>query len=824
MASLIPGFEYDIFISYRQKDNKYDGWVTEFVDNLKKELEATFKEEVSVYFDINPQDGLLETHDVDASLKEKLRSLIFIPILSRTFCDPKSFAWEHEFKPFIEQASNDNYGLRVKLHGGNVANRVLPVRIHDLNIADVSLFESEIGGVLRGVDFIYKSPGVNRPLRANEDHPQDNLNKTYYRDQVNKVANAIEEIISSLAIDQPVSGKEKTRILEPEKEINKRDKRKELIKKGKISQKSKKILLMVLSVFLFVAGTYAIYMILRGNNKTDDFSKLEKSIAVLPFINDSPDQENTYFVNGLMDEILNDLQKVKAFRVLSRRTVEQYRSQIKSIPEIAKELNVNYLVEGSAQKYGNILRLRVQLITATNERHLWADSFEQEIKETRDIFRIQSQIAQSIAAELKATITPEEKEMIDLPSTINLTAYDFYQRGNEELNKYYLSGNTSDQAIKNAEKMFYKALEYDSTLANAYTGLAEIYCDRNYGNLSYFSENYLDSVLLFANRAISYNDHLPEAYFWRCKYYYFRGEFDKSINELEKSLKDRPKWDELYWNNGYMLYILGLDNADYVKGLQYMYKGLSLAPGTVRPGVLGMLAETYQWIGFPEKSKWCNDEASKLINEPASSNPPASPDNEVVIESLKKSYAKDSSNADTVWKIVETYSDLGQYKMALKYVEKFLKLADNQKKELRNVHWGIIGEFNQSINYYMGIGNVYLKNGLRDEAYKWFEQEKRDLEESLKLGRFLGSVTYFHLADLEAYMGDKAGAYRNLKMLARVNVWPLWLLNYLKEDGQSFRDMRNETEFREILKEMEAKYNAEHERVRKWLEEQGKLD
>ena len=108
MASLLPGYEYDIFISYRQKDNKHDGWVTEFVDNLKGELEATFKEDVSVYFDINPHDGLLETHDVDASLKEKLKCLIFIPIISRTYCDPKSFAWEHEFKAFVELAFRIN--------------------------------------------------------------------------------------------------------------------------------------------------------------------------------------------------------------------------------------------------------------------------------------------------------------------------------------------------------------------------------------------------------------------------------------------------------------------------------------------------------------------------------------------------------------------------------------------------------------------------------------------------------------------------------------------------------------------------------------------
>jgi len=110
MAGLISGYEYDIFISYRQKDNKYDGWVTEFVDNLKRELESMFKDEVSVYFDINPSDYLLETYDVDASLKEKLKCLIFIPIISRTYCDPKAFAWNYEFKAFIELAGNDQFG------------------------------------------------------------------------------------------------------------------------------------------------------------------------------------------------------------------------------------------------------------------------------------------------------------------------------------------------------------------------------------------------------------------------------------------------------------------------------------------------------------------------------------------------------------------------------------------------------------------------------------------------------------------------------------------------------------------------------------------
>jgi tetratricopeptide (TPR) repeat protein len=198
MSSIIEGYSYDIFISYRQKDNKYDGWVTEFVDNLKKELEATFKEEVSVYFDINPHDGLLETYDVDASLREKLKCLVFIPVISRTYCDPKSFAWTHEMRAFVELASNDIFGLKVNLINGNVTGRVLPVRIHDIDNNDLKLCEQLLSGVLRPVDFIYKSPGVNRPLRSNEDRPHDNLNKIYYRDQINKIANAIEEIIGTL--------------------------------------------------------------------------------------------------------------------------------------------------------------------------------------------------------------------------------------------------------------------------------------------------------------------------------------------------------------------------------------------------------------------------------------------------------------------------------------------------------------------------------------------------------------------------------------------------------------------------------------------------
>ncbi len=151
-------------------------------------------------------------------------------------------------------------------------------------------------------------------------------------------------------------------------------------------------------------------------------SEPEKSIAVLPFINDSPDQENTYFINGVMEEILGNLQKIKALRVISRTSVERYRDSKKSVREIAEELGVNYIVEGSAQKFGNAFRLRAQLIRAERETHLWGESFQQKIGDIEDIFNIQITIAKSIAEELRAAISPEEKKSdTSLPSTRKVT-------------------------------------------------------------------------------------------------------------------------------------------------------------------------------------------------------------------------------------------------------------------------------------------------------------------------------------------------------------------------------------------------------------------
>jgi len=795
MASIIPGYEYDIFISYRQKDNKHDGWVTEFVENLKGELESTFKEEISVYFDINPHDGLLETHDVDASLKEKLKCLIFIPIISRTYCDPKSFAWEHEFIAFVEMASKDQFGLKVKLPNGNVANRVLPVRIYDLDADDIKLCGSILGGVLRSVDFIYKSSGVNRPLRLKEENPQENLNHILYRDQINKVANSIKEIITALR--QPFQQKEEAsqEVFEPTQVTEK-------------SIKTKIIVASVIILALLVLG----YFIIPTLSKPKE--KHEKSIAVLPFRNDSPDQENTYFINGLMEEILINLQQISDFsRVPSRNSVEQFRNNTtKSITEIAKKLNVNYVVEGSGQKYGNKIILRVKLIDAGTEKNLWSKSYEEEIHETTDIINIQSQIAQSIAFELKARITPEEKQLFAKVPTENLTAYDFYQRGREEQTKYWLNNENRSELV-NAENLYRQALQNDSTFALAYTGLAWVYWDKYYWE-TYLSENFLDSVKILANIALSYDGQLSEAYTLKGSYYNAIGDQEHAIEELNKAIKFNPNDWMAYYKAGYVY-----DNNDYVKSIEYLHKAKSLCHGSQLPGILRNLGAAYHNAGFYEKAKYFTEEAFKLDKD--------SVENYYSLGYLEHQlgnftkfveYVKKINVIDSNYQGGITFRDLGEEYMFLHQSDKSLSYFKKwlQRKEKTLTDQDFFGIHR--------VGWAYLKEGDKRNAELYFNELIKYCKKVNKLGRVSIDPLRpaYDLAGTYAIMGDRVNAYKYLKIWAKMNVCPLWWLTYLKYDPL-FDSIRNDTEFQQILSNMETKYQAEHERVRKWLEENNML-
>ena len=793
MASFIPGYEYDIFISYRQKDNKHDGWVTEFVNNLKGELESTFKEEISVYFDVNPHDGLLETHDVDASLKNKLKCLVFIPIISRTYCDPMSFAWEHEFKPFVDLASHDQFGLKVKLPNSNVACRVLPVRVHDLDNEDMKLCESVLGGVLRGIEFIYREPGVNKPLTFDDDEKK-NLNNTKYKIQINKVANAVKEIITAIRLHIP-------QIEEVPKEV---------FKPISVPQKNNKTKIL--------AGSFiALALIVIGYFLIPKFStpqgQLEKSIAVLPFINDSPDQENTYFINGIMEEVLNNLQKIKDFRVLSRTSTEQYKGTgIPTIPEIAKKLGVNYIVEGSGQKYGNEFRVRVQLISANNERHLWAESYEKEIRETKDIFSIQNEIAQKIATELKATITPEENQLINKIPTTNLTAYDFYQQGREEQTKYW-NNNSNSAALQKAEDFFHKSLKYDSTFALAYSGLAWIYWDKHFVK-EYFSEDFMDSVLTLTTIALSHDNLLSEPYTLRGKCYCEIGKSEQAIEEYDKAIKLNPNDWMAYYEKGALYWYL----SDLVNTIKNLQNAASINRGKLLHALLGEISGAYFDAGFPDKCYQYQRDILKMTGDSLTYYSGLTgyefwqTNFNKSIEYGKKVYTKDSTNENILYFFGMDYAWLGEHKESLKYYKKWFERSKPQGRFEMNI-----------INNLHRVGYAYWQNGYKNEADFFFNEQIIHCKRAIELKRLYGqNGAYYDLASIYAFRGEQDKAYKNLKFFNQTGRMPLLMSMLIKTDPL-FNSIRNEPEFQQIAKDIEAKYQAEHERVRKWMEENNML-
>lgn len=543
---------------------------------------------------------------------------------------------------------------------------------------------------------------------------------------------------------------------------------------------------------------------------------VEKSIAVLPFVNDSPDQENTYFINGLQDEILNNLQIIKSFtRVLSRTSTERYRGSVNpSIPKIAKDLDVKYIVEGSGQKYGSSYRIRVQLIAAHNESCIWAKSYEKEIHETKDIFDVQSEIAQSIAGELNATLTPEEKQSIEKTPTANLSAYDFYQQGEEEMKKYDRNkGNKS--FLKKAEVLYKQSLKYDSAFAQAYIGLSKVYREKHYTG-SYLSRNFIDSVLILANKAISCNDQLAEVYLIKAKFYNDKGELEQAIKQSNEALKYNPNCWEAYWLNGHIY--LDYDLVDYVKVIENYQKALSLNNGNNTPDIFRGVGFFYSmYAGFRDKADYYFKEALKLdgdstqyLNCIANGELWLTGNFQKAIELFNKSYAIDSGQIGNLRAIGLCYLFMRQGNEVLKYYKRF----DDRAKAL--------GDLNLIGNHRLGYG--YWKTGNIKEAERCFSDQKKYCEESIKLRRFYsytGSANY-DLAGVYAFMGEKEKAYESLKLFNKPQICScLWVTNI--NSDPMFDSIRNEPEFQQIIKSIASKYQSQHERVKKWLEEQGML-
>lgn len=289
----------------------------------------------------------------------------------------------------------------------------------------------------------------------------------------------------------------------------------------------------VLSIGLFFVGRYTAMRTTgaeEGSRRSGTASLSEKSIAVLPFASLSEDKANAYFADGIQDEILTRLSKIAELKVISRTSTQQYQSKPGNISEIAKQLGVAHILEGSVQKAGDSVRVNVQLIKADGDAHVWAETYDRKLI---DVFAVESEVAERIAASLEAKLTGREKQQLAQVPTQNSEAYDAYLRG------LGLSTSQSEQKIEQGRQFFRRAVELDPQFALAWAALATQEAFR------YFAAHRTPEQLAAAQSAMetavrlqpeSSESHAGAGAF----YYYCLQDFDRALAEYGKARELSP--------------------------------------------------------------------------------------------------------------------------------------------------------------------------------------------------------------------------------------------------------------------------------------------
>ncbi|MEE9190506.1 MAG: protein kinase [Candidatus Neomarinimicrobiota bacterium] len=291
-----------------------------------------------------------------------------------------------------------------------------------------------------------------------------------------------------------------------------------------------------------------------------------KSIAVLPFASIDRTEESEIFGDGIHDDILTQIAKIKDLKVIARTSVLRYRNTEKSIKEIAQELGVGSILEGSVRRSGNQIRVIAQLNDAVTENHLWAETYD---RDYADIFAIQSDVANKIAGALRATLTLEEKQAIDEIPTDNLEAYEFYQQGKIIFNKGFTL-----EYFESAMAMFEKAVELDPDFVIAYTALCEAHLAKFFYHGSITKEHLQNAkVVLDKAKKLDPNHpsvHIAEGYYY---YYGFR-DYDNALEKFHSALQKYPNDSDLLAAMGWVKRRQG----KWEEALEYLTKATDIDP------------------------------------------------------------------------------------------------------------------------------------------------------------------------------------------------------------------------------------------------------
>jgi TolB-like protein/Tfp pilus assembly protein PilF len=307
--------------------------------------------------------------------------------------------------------------------------------------------------------------------------------------------------------------------------------------------------------------------------------KIDKSIAVLPFENLSDDKENAYFADGIQDDVLTNLSKIGDLKVISRTSVMLYRGKASNVREIGKALGVGAILEGSVRRIGNRVRVNVQLICADTDEHLWAEDYDRELT---DVFAIQTDLAQKIAGELQAKLSPSEKQQIERKPTKNGEAYLAFVQAHNLQNAY-----EDFEKLKQSEQLYERAIDLDPKFALALARYSQL--ESWIFHIFDPTRERREKARALAEQALQLQPDLPEAHLaLGFSHYYGDNDFEAALKEFEIAQRGLPNESDVYLAIG----AIQRRQGKWAESTANLEKAASLNPKDSFP--LQNLANNYQ--------------------------------------------------------------------------------------------------------------------------------------------------------------------------------------------------------------------------------------
>jgi TolB-like protein/class 3 adenylate cyclase/Flp pilus assembly protein TadD len=463
----------------------------------------------------------------------------------------------------------------------------------------------------------------------------------------------------------------------------------------------------------------------------------EKSIAVLPFENLSEDKANAYFAEGIQDEILTRLSKIADLRVISRTSTQHYKSAPENLPEIAKQLGVAHVVEGSVQKSGDAVRVNVQLIKAANDSHLWADTYDRKLT---NIFSVESEVAKAIADQLRAKLTGQEEQEIAAKPTDNSEAYDAYLRG---LACTLKGANTSANTVA-AQKYLKEAVRLDPKFALGWALLS--YVDA----VGYITLSLQPTVALreearqAADTALTLQPNLGEALYAKGHYYYAcLKDYNTAVRYFEQAHQLLPNSSRIPESLAYVARRRG----DWARSESYFNKAEQLDPRNV--SILTGHATNYICLRrFPEALR----KLEQVLN--------ITPD-DVETLAVKATIAQAEGDLQTASVLLAPLRPAADDSRALE-IQVYQAILERRPAQIIPRLRGILARPDPALHSYIGelrfwLGWAQEVAGDHAAAQETWRQARRELEPFLKeLPEDFGLIGY--LALINVGLGDKAAA------------------------------------------------------------------